>query len=208
MSRTERAPQELDALDELIESHLRTLFKLLDRPHSLEELHAEVNTLNELVSSFSRRNELIQMLVDSFTPETRRTQIREVLRAHRIRIAESKEEMALLREKSNHLIKRAMSLISKAQRIIDKQAYMHTGYAIETCGLCKGSRYKEEAYCVACKGEGTVLVRQPARKCVRCGGGGIETNGVSTRVCAICAGTGWVLAANPDTERPSRSSGV
>lgn len=196
MSKTAASQQqEIDSLDELIEERLQTLFELLTKPHSLEELKAEVNTLNELLSSFSRRNELIQMLADSFTPETRRNQIREVLRAQRISLAENREEFNRLREKSNLLIRRAVSLIAKAQRVIDKQAHMYTGYAIETCGRCKGLRYMQEGHCPACKGEGTVLVRQPSQKCVRCKGTGIESyaSASASRLCAICSGTGWVL---------------
>lgn len=185
--------QELDALDELIESHLHKLFQMLSKPHTLAELREEVNTLNDLLSSFSRRNELIEMLQDGLTTEEKREHIREMLRAQRIQFAESQEETARSREKSDILIKRGMGLVDRAQRIINKQAYKHTGYAIEVCGLCKGLRYIEGERCAACKGEGTVLVRQPARKCMRCKGSGIEINAPSTvsRVCAICSGTGW-----------------
>ncbi|HET9533440.1 MAG TPA: hypothetical protein VFQ92_24015 [Blastocatellia bacterium] len=157
-----------------------------------------VNTLNDLLSSFSRKNDLIQMLQDSFTPEERRRQIREMLRVQQISVSESREEMARLREKSNLLIKRAVNLVSRAQRMIDKQAHKFTGYAIETCGMCKGLRYREGAACFACKGEGTVLVRQPAQECIRCQGNGVETSAAMTisRVCVICSGTGWNMAVN------------
>ncbi|HWP45305.1 MAG TPA: hypothetical protein VNO14_18830 [Blastocatellia bacterium] len=197
MSKAASCEQETDALDELIESHLHTLFEMLTRPHSLEELRAEVNTLNELLSSFSRRNELIQMLGDNLTPEPKRNRIREVLKAQQIRISESREEISQLRERSSLLIKRAVTLISRAQRVIDKQAYKHTGYALETCGLCKGLRHTHEGPCAACKGEGTVLVRQPAHKCARCKGEGMETSSVAptSRICMICSGTGWIMAA-------------
>ena len=198
MSSTPCSQRDLAALDELIEERLHILFEILTRPHSLEELSKEVNRLNDLLSSFSRRNELIQMLQDSFTPDRRRKQIREMLKAQRIEIAETKEEMDHLRNKSNHLIKRAVSLIAKAQRKIDKQSYKHSGYAIETCGLCKGLRSTREGLCQACRGEGSVLVRQPAQKCMRCRGNGLETNGSGTisRVCVICFGTGWLLTSN------------
>jgi hypothetical protein len=198
MSRTSNSPEELDALDELIENHLQTLFNMLSRPHGLEELREEVNSLNDLLASFSRRNDLIQAMLDNFTPEERRRQIREMLSAQRINVSESREEMARLREKSNLLIKKAVNLVSKAQRIIDKQAHKFTGYAIETCGMCKGLRYRGGAACHACKGEGTVLVRQPAQKCIRCRGNGVESNVAMTgsRVCVICSGTGWILSIN------------
>ncbi|HSE99105.1 MAG TPA: hypothetical protein VLD57_12625 [Blastocatellia bacterium] len=98
MSSTPGSQRELAALDELIEERLHILFQILTRPHSLEELREEVNTINDLLSSFSRRNELIQMLQDSFTPDDRRKQIMQMLRAQRIEIAETREEMDLLRD--------------------------------------------------------------------------------------------------------------
>ena len=54
-------------------------------------------------------------------------------------------------------------------------------YAPETCAFCEGtdkpSEIPEEKYyqwllCLVCRGQGSVLVAQPGRKCDRCSGDG------------------------------------
>lgn len=60
-------------------------------------------------------------------------------------------------------------------------------YAPETCGYCKGSGKDFAQACPICKGQGSVLVAQPARKCVTCDGGGKHF----TSVCEACGGSGW-----------------
>ena len=74
-------------------------------------------------------------------------------------------------------------------------------YAPETCAFCLGtgkpSDIPEEKYyqwqlCPVCKGQGSVLVAQPGRKCARCGGEGREPTGKLT--CWACRGPGWAHA--------------
>ena len=71
-----------------------------------------------------------------------------------------------------------------------------SGYAAETCGLCRGLGIDTSEPCPVCDGSGTVLVFQPALKCTRCDGDGkarSEDAYLSPR-CLVCRGAGWVMA--------------
>lgn len=197
-----RTAEDLGALDELIESHVKTLFQMLSREHTLDEVKAEVASLNDLLYAFSRRNELILKLLDGATPDDRRQRIIETLMTMRLKNAANNDELVRLRNKSNELIKKASGLVARAQNEIDRSAHLHAGYSFEACGLCKGLRYTDEGHCAACKGGGTVLVRQPSRKCIRCKGDGVERSEVrsTSRLCAICSGTGWALSIKKHKE--------
>jgi len=63
-------------------------------------------------------------------------------------------------------------------------------YAPETCGLCQGTGKVFTDICSACRGQGSVLVAQPAMKCALCQG----TGKVFTDVCSACRGAGWANA--------------
>ncbi|MFP5265589.1 MAG: hypothetical protein ACLGJB_27200 [Blastocatellia bacterium] len=64
-------------------------------------------------------------------------------------------------------------------------------YTIEQCAWCSGAGYR----CMACDGNGLVLVRLPSSKCARCNGTGKERSGTASapQMCAACSGTGWAL---------------
>jgi DnaJ-class molecular chaperone len=66
-------------------------------------------------------------------------------------------------------------------------------YASANCLWCKGSGKDESRWCGACDGKGQVLVSQPALKCIRCEGTGVELDRMTYRVprCVDCGGTGW-----------------
>lgn len=71
-------------------------------------------------------------------------------------------------------------------------------YAPETCAFCKGTGTpsdvpEDKVYlwqlCPVCRGQGSILVAQPARKCARCGGNGREKG--TQLPCWACKGPGW-----------------
>lgn len=72
-------------------------------------------------------------------------------------------------------------------------------YAPEQCSFCSGNgsgRCRDgEIYerCPVCKGVGTVLVAQVAKRCAFCSGQGSGTcrDGYSYDICPICKGSGW-----------------
>ena len=83
----------------------------------------------------------------------------------------------------------------------DKMPELRADYAPETCAFCEGTgkpseipeeKYYEWQLCPVCRGQGSVLVAQPARKCARCGGAGREQG--SRLTCLACKGPGWALS--------------
>ncbi|HKP87788.1 MAG TPA: hypothetical protein VJZ26_16930 [Blastocatellia bacterium] len=156
-------PQEqmldMDGLDELIDSHVRNLANKLSRSHTIEEIEGELTTLNDLIYSYKRKDELLEKLLDETTSGEKRKQILQSLKAQRMRVAEDKIGLEQLHAKSHQLLERSILLVAKAQQLIDREAHKHMGYVLQTCGLCKGSRSNAGKPCPACKGAGTTLVR-------------------------------------------------
>jgi hypothetical protein len=189
-----------EGLDELLETQVRTLAETLCRPHTIEEIEVELGALNDLVYTYKRRDELLEKLLDTTTAEEKRGQILEALRAQRMQVARNRADLERLHLRSHELLQRSLGLVIKAQGEIDKKAHKHTGYSLEPCGLCNGIGGSIGAPCVACSGKGSVLVRQPALRCTRCGGDGKpHTRQVllySSTVCIVCRGTGWVMTAD------------
>jgi hypothetical protein len=64
------------SLGELVESHLQVLFDKLARPHTLDDIEADLATLNDLIYSYKRKDELLEKLIDSATPEENRRHTR------------------------------------------------------------------------------------------------------------------------------------
>ena len=199
MIKSPHTSEDINALYELVESHTRSLFQILERPHTIEEVEQEVETLNDLIYSFTRTNELLEKLLDNSTSDSKRAQVLKTLKAARMELAEKREYWIQLREKSNGLIKRTAALIAKAQMHIDKEAHRHSGYTLEVCGLCKGLAGDVDN-CSVCNSRGTVLVHQPAAKCARCSGNGRTSSKDKaihySSLCVVCEGTGWVRAEN------------
>jgi hypothetical protein len=152
--------EETRSLDELIEDHLRVLFGKLAGPHTLDDIDAELATLNDLVYSFKRKDELLEKLIDETTPDEKRSQIRKTLLANRIKVAENKSELEQLHAKSHQLLERSMLLIIKAQWQIHKEAFKKSGYELETCNNCEGAGRDVKGRCPHCKGSGNILKRQ------------------------------------------------
>lgn len=194
---TANAPE---ALDELLEKHVRDLAEKLSRPYTIGEIEQELTSLNDLVYTFKRRDEILERLLDPSTPEDGWTRILDTLRAQHIEIARNRADAEKLRAKSQVLIQRANQLILQAQRQIDGMAHRHAGYALEPCGLCGGLGTNTRSPCAACNGKGSVLVHQPSIKCPRCGGDGKASGSqgliYSSRICIICRGSGWVLTSD------------
>jgi DnaJ-class molecular chaperone len=67
--------------------------------------------------------------------------------------------------------------------------YVDTEYAPEKCSLCNGTGHAESGICEVCRGQGDVLVAQPAIACPLCSGSGNMNIGT----CRACGGGGWVL---------------
>ena len=186
------------ALEELVEKHVINLLEILGRPHTIDELGAEITLLSDLVHSFERRDHLIEQLLDSALTERKRSQLRETLEAQHVKVMEDNEEAIRLHRKSQLLIEKSAAILTRAQRQINKEAHNHTGYALEICGLCKSLSSRSNEPCAGCKGKGTVLVRQPAVKCSRCSGNGKTPSTDKaiyySSVCVACSGTGWSRA--------------
>ncbi len=74
-------------------------------------------------------------------------------------------------------------------------------YAPHKCSLCNGhGKYMLGKICVACKGQGSVLVYSPAQRCALCRG--LGTNNLVTREpCSACGGTGWAHSLLNDVPR-------
>lgn len=73
--------------------------------------------------------------------------------------------------------------------------------APETCAWCSG-RGKEsgDRKCPVCRGVGSVLVSQPARKCPACHCTGRDESQLK---CQACEGTGWEMA-RAGSEQPKK----
>ena len=80
-------------------------------------------------------------------------------------------------------------------RVLPVQPLRSTQYSLEPCAGCHGSGLR----CLACDGNGYVLVSMPALKCRRCLGIGLERNrpASSSPVCVNCAGSGWENVIRP-----------
>ncbi len=81
--------------------------------------------------------------------------------------------------------------------MVKAQPFIH--YAPETCAFCNGNGsgrcHDGTVYeiCPVCKGVGTILVAQLAKKCAFCsgaGGGNCKDGYVYDR-CPVCNGSGW-----------------
>jgi len=185
-----------NGLEELLESHISKLADKLSLPYTLEEIEAELASLNDLVYTFKRRDELLEKLLDGATTEYKREQIREALKAQRMRVAENRAETERIHRRSRALLERSMQLILRAQRDINKKAHKHAGYALELCALCNGLGGSTENPCAPCNGKGSVLVHQPSLKCPRCKGTGkppVNDQLTYSTLCIICRGSGWVM---------------
>jgi DnaJ-class molecular chaperone len=66
-------------------------------------------------------------------------------------------------------------------------------FASANCLWCRGSGKDDSLQCDACDGKGHVLVAQPALKCTRCEGTGVELDRMTYRAprCVDCGGSGW-----------------
>jgi len=148
------------ALDELIEHHLQILLEKLARPHTLNDIETDLATLNDLIYSFKRKDDLLEKLIDSATPEQKRHQILATLKANRIKVAENNLELEQLHAKSHQLLERSMLLIMKAQWQIQNEAHKNSGYKLENCNGCDGAGHNDKGRCPVCKGTGNVLKHQ------------------------------------------------
>ena len=62
-------------------------------------------------------------------------------------------------------------------------------FAPEICAWCEGSGKYTGQLCHVCRGQGSVMVAQPAKKCPHCRGSGTAENQIDR--CGICDGSGW-----------------
>ena len=159
----EAKPLEVEStysLDELIEHHLQVLLEKLARPHTLNDIEADLTTLNDLIYSFKRKDDLLEKLIDSATPEQKRRQILATLKANQIKVAENELELEQLHAKSHQLLERSMLLIMKAQWQIQNEAHKNSGYKLDNCNDCEGTGHNDKGRCPVCKGTGNVLKHQ------------------------------------------------
>lgn len=118
MAHTLSVEDDTRSLDAQIEARLQALFDKLARPKAIEEIEAEVATLNELMQSYKLMDEMLERLLDSATPEENRRQIIETLQALHIRVANNQSEIGRLHAKSHQLMERSTLLIRQAQEEI------------------------------------------------------------------------------------------
>src|SRR4030095_4812947 len=163
------------SIEELIGDQLTRLTEKFQQGHSVEELADDVGRLSDLLISYQLRDELLERLLDPSTPEARRHQMRETLKAHRMKVVENRAETERVYARSHALLDRSARLIAKIQRQIDKNEHKHTDYALEMCGFCNGLGRASEKTCQVCHGKRTVPVYQPGVKCPRCKGDGKAT---------------------------------
>ena len=76
-------------------------------------------------------------------------------------------------------------------------------FAPETCAWCEGSGKfgQYNTICHMCKGEGSVLVAQPARRCPWCRGSGLDDESEQADRCKNCDGAGWSHVYRPGLSR-------
>ena len=195
MSESAPVDDQLDSLEVIIETHLQRLTEKLAQSSSLDELANEVNSLNDFLSSYKSRDEMLERLVEISTPEKRRQEIRQALQAQKMLVAANLAESQRLHAKSQELLQRSARIIIRARRHIDKEAHRHTGYDLELCGFCKGVGGTFEHPCPACQGRRFALVHQPSIKCPRCDGNGQPNKQDYHQTCLVCRGTGWVMTS-------------
>ena len=121
MAHTLSVEDDSRSLDELIEAHLLALFDKLARPHTAEVIEADLATLNDLIQSYKLRDEMLERLLDSATPEEDRRQITEALQALHVRGADNQSEIERLHAKSHQLMERSALLVRQAQEQIGKR---------------------------------------------------------------------------------------
>lgn len=171
---------------------------MLGRPHTIDELGAEIAVLAEIIHSFNRLDRMIERLLDDKLSRDKRGEIQATLVAQHVKVAANLEEVARLHEKSRKIIERSSAVLVKAQRQVNREAHNYSGYALEACGFCQSLNNQSSQPCPACKGERFVLVRQPAVKCPRCGGNGKTSSRDRairySALCVTCNGTGWEMA--------------
>ena len=120
------------------------------------------------------------------------------LRAQHVKFADRQEESKRIHLRSQEVLKRSYQLVGLIRRQIDREAHRNSGYLLEVCGFCDGVGGTAKERCPARKGNGTVLVHQPALKCPRCNGSGKpeKMRLYFSDVCTVCRGSGWVLTVD------------
>ena len=165
-----QTPGDTGALIEQINARLIDLSQLNDlsqkiaEPHAIAQIQAEVDAINDLLYSLRRRTELMAKLSDGSVPEKKRKEISSILGVHHIHAEKPRPGLVYLVSESNELIQKATALIATAQQCINQNAHLLAGYELKPCALCSGGVASAGEACPACKGRGSVLVRQPAMK--------------------------------------------
>ena len=187
----------LTSLEDRLQVSLLLLQNKLSGQRATEEIEAEVTTLHELVDDFSQLDRRLEKLLDPATPTAEIRQIVEQLPDPAKRVAENLNELTHVHSVSHQLIARSVSLVTRAQRLIDQSKNQSSRYALEVCGFCEGFGRTEDSSCPACKGKRSVLVHQPGIKCPRCKGTGRPDSSEPSvrcyRMCTVCLGSGWAL---------------
>lgn len=92
-------------------------------------------------------------------------------------------------------------------------ASVQVHYAPEKCAMCggkgvevvKGLLGEKRIHCELCKGNGSILVAQPAQRCASCSGQGRVIKkgilGSNEYTCSVCHGSGWAHSLIPEDEK-------
>lgn len=179
-------------LDEIVESRLRELVTSISSGRSAEDIELELTSLSRLIDEYSRKDELLENLLDPVTTTAEREQIRDGLKL----LEQKRIELEQLHTSALYLLQRSMQSFLKARKHIYE---IHNGpeYSPELCGYCKGFARSKAGICPACAGHRLVLVHQPPIACPRCNGNGkadeYDRLTFDRDLCIVCRGKGWAF---------------
>jgi len=179
-------------LDELVESRLRELITSISTGGSARNIEPDLTSLAKLIDEYSRKDELLENLLDPVTTTDEREQIRDGLKL----LERKRGELEQLHMSAQYLLQRSIQSFLKARKYVYE---IRNGpeYSLELCGYCKGFARINATMCPACAGHRLVLVHQPAIACPRCSGSGkadaFDRLTFDRDLCIVCRGKGWAF---------------
>ena len=185
-------------LDELVESRLRDLITSIGMGGSAQDIEPELTSLARLIDEYSRKDELLENLLDPVITTAERQQIRDALKL----LEQKRVELEQLHTNARELLQRSIQSLLQARKLVYER-HNGPGYSPELCGYCKGYALGNVPTCPACAGHRVVLVHQPAIACSRCNGNGkageYDRLTFDRNLCIVCRGKGWAFTRRSKT---------